>query len=574
MKKNKFALQIISFGLIITSFIACDNDFATIESDVVNSNNATSFRIESNSEEIITYTKPLGPVQSNEFGFGLSTLGIYDDVYGRTTASFVTQLAPSTFDPDFGDNTEIDSVVVTIPFFSTATDFDDDGNIIYDVDSILPKLDTYEDLKLRIFRNNYFIRDFDPTGDFNESQDYYSNKTASNSETITNLEGEELIMIPSYQTSYSVGESDNNITISDDVYILEEADTEDDEDTDPQVTERQAPGIRIQLDPTFWKNQIIDKEGDAVLSSQNNFAEYFRGLYFKAEPNSNGNGNFLLLNTSSTNANVTIYYKNTTTTEGEDGEDEVEINTGTYVLNFSPNKINFFDNDFTLPINASNSETGDSKIYLKGGEGSVAAIKLFDGFYDETAGITNFDHFRSEFVNLVDGEFESSRRLVNEANLVFYVDQVTEPINEPNRLFLYDIGNNLPLVDYYLDATNNTLPSFSKLNHLGALERVDEDDPTSAGVKYKFKITEHINNLLIRDSTNVELGLAVSLNVNIEETITQRKVQTNTDIDFKVPTSSTVSPRGIILHGNNTSEQSKKVYLEIYYTCPDGQDCD
>lgn len=564
MKKNKFALQILGFGLVITSFIACSNDFSTIETDVLNSNNGTSFRIESNPEEIITYTKPLGPVQSNEFGLSLSTLGIYDDVYGRTTASFVTQLAPSTLDPIFGDNAAIDSVVVTIPFFSTASDFDDDGNIIYDIDSIIPKSDTYEKLKLRVFENNYFIRDFDPTADFNESQIYYSNKTASTSEMITNLEGEEIIFLDSRQTSYFES-SDNIININEDVFILEE----DDDDGEAQVTERQAPGIRVKLDPTFWQSKIIDKEGDAVLSSQNNFAEYFRGLYFKAEPNDSNDGNFLLLNTGSTNANITIYYKNIAIIEGDDGEDEEDITTGTYILNFSPNKINFFNNVFTQPINEGNSETGDSKIYLKGGEGSIAAIKLFDGF-NEDENMTNFDYFRNQFVNLdpTEGTFESSKRLVNEANLVFYVDENSMQDNEPNRLFLYDIDNNLPLVDYYLDGTNNSLPSFSIINHLGPLERLDEDDPTSAGVKYKFKITEHINNLLIRDSTNVELGLAVSLNVNIEETITQRKVQTNTDIDFKVPASSTVSPRGIILHGNNTNDQSKKVYLEIYYTEP------
>ena len=37
---------------------------------------------------------------------------------------------------------------------------DDDGNVTYEVDSILPKDDTYKPIKLRIFENNYFIRDF------------------------------------------------------------------------------------------------------------------------------------------------------------------------------------------------------------------------------------------------------------------------------------------------------------------------------------------------------------------------------------------------------------------------------
>ncbi|NRD19056.1 DUF4270 domain-containing protein [Winogradskyella eckloniae] len=566
MKKNKLALNLFAFVLLACSFIACDNDFATIESDVINSDNATNFSVEIASSDIITYTKPLGPVQTNDFGSGLSTLGIYDDIYGRTIASFVTQLAPSTVDPEFGDNATIDSVVVTMPFFNTAIDFDDDGNVIYDIDSIIPKSDTYKNIKLRIFENNYFIRDFDPAGDFNESQAYFSNKTASNSEMISNLEGEELIFLDEPQTSYYES-SNNNITINSDVFVLEEEDDDDDDDL-PQVIERQAPGIRIRLDPTFWQTKILDKEGDAVLSSQNNFADYFRGLYFKVEPNDAGDGSFIVLNTNSTTANVTVYYKNTTTTVNDDGTEEETTNTGTYVLNFSPNKINFFDNDFSQSITEGNSETGDSKIYLKGGQGAIAGVKLFQGMYDEEAGISNFEKFRSDFVVLENNEFVSSKRLVNEANLVFYVDQDIVQNNEPNRLYLYDIDNNSPLIDYYLDGLNNTLPSFSIVNHLGPLERVDEDDPTSAGVKYKFKITDHINNLLLRDSTNIELGLSVSLNVNLEESIAQRKVQTASDIDFTVPASSTISPRGVVLHGNNTNDDSKKVYLEIYYTEP------
>ncbi|WP_299102467.1 DUF4270 domain-containing protein [uncultured Winogradskyella sp.] len=563
MKRNKFALQLLVFGLIVFSFIACDNDFAAIESDVVNSDNATNFTIEDFTSNIITYTKPLGPVQTNDFGTGLSTLGIYDDVYGRTTASFVTQLSPETFDPDFGNETIIDSVVVTIPFFSTASSFDDDGNVVYDVDSIIPNGDTYKDLKLRIYENEYFIRDFDPEGDFNESQAYFSNKTASNTETITTLMGEELEFTDNEDPEGSV--VGNTIKINSDPFILTDVNDVDDDGIET-ILETQNPGIRIKLDHAFWQNKIIDKEGDAVLSSQNNFEDYFRGLYFVAEPNEDNDGDFFILNTNNANANITIYYSNTTTST--DGVDST--NSDTYVLNFGPNKINFFDNDFTQPIAEGNSETGDSEIYLKGGEGAVAGIKLFQGFYDEGAGITNFDKFRSDFVNLDENnEFESSKRLVNEANLIFYlVDQNNEQNNEPNRLYLYDIDNKSPLVDYYLDGINNTLPSFSIVNHLGPLERVDNDDPNSEGVKYKFRITEHINNLLLRDSTNVELGLAVSLNVNIEEAITQREVQTPTNLDFNIPASSTVSPRGLILHGNATSDADKRVYLEIYYTEP------
>lgn len=566
MKKNKFAPQVLTFIFIIISFIACDSDFATLTSEVINPDVATSFRIETDPSDVIIYTKPLGPVQSNDFGANLNTLGIYDDVFGRTTSSFVTQVIANSYAPDFGtveEEVRIDSVVLTIPYFNIPTDVDDEGNITYSVDSILPKGDTYKSLKLRVFENNYFIRDFDPNADFNDSQDYFSNKTASTTESISDasLEGEELIMLHGPQTSYT-GTNDF-ITISDEGFVLEGLDTDEDEDTDPQILERQPPGIRVKLDPAFWQSKIIDKQDDPVLSSQSDFLDYFKGLYFKAEA-VNGDGSYLMLNTGNSNANVTIYHSKLNTAT-DDTDDRVE---GTYAIRFGPNRINFYDNDFVTPIPEGNPETGDSKIYLKGGEGSIAGIKLFDGFYDEGAGITNFDKFRSDFVNLVDNKFVSAKRLVNEANLVVYVDQDIEQVgDEPNRLYLYDVANKSPLVDYFLDGVNNSLPSFSISNHLGALQRVG-DEQSGAGIKYKFKITEHINNLLLRDSTNVDLGLAVSLNVNIEEFVQQRNVQNINNEDILSPASSVITPRGIILHGNTTENESKRVYLEIYYTEP------
>ena len=188
--------------------------------------------------------------------------------------------------------------------------------------------------------------------------------------------------------------------------------------------------------------------------------------------------------------------------------------------------------------------------------------------------MNTFEIFKNEFVETDDkGDFVSSKRLVNEANLVFYVDRDQldfldeDPENEPNRLYLYDVANKTPLLDYFLDVTNTTIPSFSKFNHLGPLQRDESDN--NKGIKYKLKITEHINNLLLRDSTNVELGLGVSLNVNLESTslgLTQSKLK-NSDVNT-VPISSVLTPRGTILFGNNTEpeNESKRVYLEIYYT--------
>lgn len=561
MKNNKFALQIVSFGLIVLSFIACDKDFVNLESDIINDDVATNFDILSEQYDIITYTKTLGPVQSN--GIGLNTLGIYDDIYGRTTSSFVTQLSPSSFDPVFGEEVEIDSVVLTIPYQFNITEVDEDGNITFDIDSVIGR----KPIRLSLYESNYFIRNFDPTGDFNDSQAYFSNKSASETEMISEavLEGEQLTFVD-YDDEGNMFTVDNILEINEEGYILTGPDTDIDEDDDPDVLTVQSPGIRIMLEPTYWQNKIIDKEGETVLSSANNFSEYFRGLYFKAEANDLDDGSFLIINTSSLNANIKIYYSSLTATTSD--EDDVREQT-TFEIRFSSNSINFIDNDLTTPINNGDSETGDSRIYLKGGPGSIGNIKLFNGedLDEDTSELNTFEEWKDFFVETDEGKFIRSKRLVNEANLVFYVDESMVDEGEPNRLYLYDVDNKSPLVDYFLDGVNNSLPSFSIINHLGPLQRVD-DEPDGEGIKYKLKITEHINNLLLRDSTNVELGIAVALNVNLEENIPQRLVQTSDNSDLTVPMSSIVSPRGTVLHGNNTEDESKTVYLEIYYTEP------
>src|SRR5690606_10800762 len=158
-----------------------------------------------------------------------------------------------------------------------------------------------------------------------------------------------------------------------------------------------------------------------------------------------------------------------------------------------------------------------------------------------------------------------AKRLINEANLVFYVDQSLTQGQEPDRIYIYDAKNNIPLLDYSFDSADN-----GRINHLGKLQHVS-DDENSQGVKYKIKITEHIKNLLLKDSTNVSLGLAVSTNVNIEGSVAQGSILNSDNNSIKkLPISSILSPKGTVLFGNNTSgtNENKKLYLEIFYTEP------
>uniref|UniRef100_UPI0040491615 DUF4270 domain-containing protein n=1 Tax=Gelidibacter sp. TaxID=2018083 RepID=UPI0040491615 len=547
MKHIKFPFRNVAvLTLLVSSFIACDKDFANLDTDIVGDPN---FGTNSEIYEVIAYNKKLEPVQTNNLPINM--LGVYKDpVYGLTTANFVTQLTPTILDPDFGENIELDSVVMTIPYFSRVTGVNADGDTTYKLDSIFGA----NPIKLSIYENNYFLRSFDPNSEFDDPQKYFSDKSTSITTSVSNdlLEGQLL-----YE-NISFVPSANQIKL---------------EDEDEVITERLAPALRIKfnLQDDFWQEKILDKEGQMELSNTNNFHNYFRGIYFKAEAIV-GNGNMMLLNFAASNANIVLYY-----TKDPIDENSTTRIKSTYTLNFNSNRVNFLSNQFTIPLSDGDAINGDEKLYLKGGEGSIALIDLFGGanLDDDNNSDNPFELFKKDFLETDEnGEFKRNsqgnviaKRLVNEANIVFFVDQEATQGQEPERIYLFDATNNTVLLDYSLDASNNSFPIFSKTYHSGRLERED-NEPDGQGIKYKIRITEHINNLLIRDSTNIKLGLSVSGNINLEEVFLQRNTLTTNETLNKVPTSSIISPRGTVLYGNNTTDESKKLYLEIFYSEP------
>ncbi|WP_299337621.1 DUF4270 domain-containing protein [uncultured Psychroserpens sp.] len=549
MKNKKNALRNLAvLTLIVSCFIACDKDFANIDSDIINNENATHFNTTSRDFDVIAYTKSLGPVQTD--GLPVNFLGVYrDPIYGTTTASIVTEVESSIINPTFGTNAVLDSVILNIPYFSTPTSVEDDGETIYELDSVFGSAP----IKLSIFESNYFLRDFDPSGEISDTQNYYSNmSTGLDFISSAQLEATPILIEDDDPDEANVNIINNFIPSPEQIRL---------EDEEGELVNRIVPALRVKLDTTYWRTKIFDKEGEPELSNANNFNDYFRGIYFKTEA-INNNGNLSLLNLVAPNANITIHYRRDNDVEGED-----PVNS-TLVINFRGNRVNFISNDFN--IQSGNDITGDENLFLKGGQGSIAEIKLFNGedLDDDNTNDNAFETFKKEFVETdEDGNFISSKKLINEANLVFYVNQDLVNADEPERIYLYDVDNNSPLTDYFLDNANTSFPEFSLINHLGRLQRYG-DEPTAQGEKYKIKITEHINNLLLRDSTNVKLGLSISGNVNLEGNAQQFDVLNGSDTEETVPLSSITSPRGTILIGNNTSNEEKKLYLEIFFTEP------
>jgi hypothetical protein len=221
-------------------------------------------------------------------------------------------------------------------------------------------------------------------------------------------------------------------------------------------------------------------------------------------------------------------------------------------LNLTGNSVNLLDqtdvnSSYTNAVNNPNTASGDANLYLKGGEGAMTVIDLF-----KTPG--ELDLIRSK------------GWLINEANLIFHIDAAKmASSNEPNRVYLYDLTNNRPVVDYYLDVTNASDAKKSKYVFSGLINK--EAVTNGRGQTYKIRITNQIRNLVkYADSTNVKLGLVVTENI---ADASFSKLKTANAFSSKVAKSSVMNPLGTILYGSHPSvPEDKRLKLQIYYTKP------
>jgi hypothetical protein len=628
MYKKSF-LQPVLLGLVTILFAAsCDKDFNELGTDIVGDDH---FGFENYSDATIkAYNQKLGPIASNNLP--INPLGFYTNpAFGTTQANFVTQVEMASVDPTFNNTdpedyssepghgpTAIDSVVMEIPYFKTLVKTEDDKKFyvldsIYGVNVITGSNQgiTESKFRLSVYQSNYYLRDLDPNQGLGELQSFYTDEN----DLIDDNKGALLNNAP--ETGNNADAHENRLFYFD----KREHKTVTLDDDGDVVNTRSVPSMRLHLDNTFFTNMILNAP-EGKLANNATFKNYFRGIYFKTEEGANGN--MAMLNFKA--GKVTIYYKEdkkiTSTTTPT-----FERVKKTYVLNLTGNTISLLHNsqENLNYLNAANSPDEASKLYLKGGEGSISIIDLFgsadtykyvlrkDGngnAIDENNSIIPLDNdgkpkagyfFTYEKVNTPNGVSDEldelrypaidpddplsyhstkNRWMINEASLTFNIDtdEMDDPSTfEPGRIFLYDLTNKKAIVDYSYDFTTNVLfPKFNKgifggilLDEKGKVKRQREDETgvyKYKGVKYKVRITNYVRNLIKNDSTNIRLGLSVTESIS---NVGFSKLKTPNSNVSSAPTMSVMNPLGTILYGTHPSVPAdKRLKLEIYYTKP------
>ena len=599
--KNKY--YNIFILVVILSELSCTKEYNSIGTEILKSN---TFETSLENIPVFASQKLIQPFKSN--GLSSYQLGqINDNIFGKTEASFITQLTLSQPNPSFGkwdseseingdsnnikvieENETVNNVVLEIPFFNNTFDSDGDGVIdlydvdsndiysdsdgdgvsdiversngtdplnpdtdgdgindnedtesinpnngatVYDVDSLIGNINA--SFKIKIEELDYYLRDYDPTNNFESFQKYYSDDLF-----IKNFSKETLF--------------DDNIEIDTNEVVIFNEDDPDTNDVDESTTvkERLSPRLKIPLDNAFFQDKILDKEGSVDLLSPDNFNLFFKGLIISSYNFSDD----LLMILDYSNSKIKINYDydvyNDNGTADDNSDDSVVKENKDFEILLSGNQLNLFnkDNNSQEILDNVNSSENLSKGYLKGGEGVMLELDLFT------------DNNGENILN----EIKSKGWLINEANLTVYVDQTT--INsyggliEPARLYLYNIEDQTPLIDYFIDNSTGNKESDKKTNHDGLLEYQSD----KKGLKYKIRISEHIKNIVRNDSISPKLGLVVTSSIENSQNLDLRENYSLSTI----PISSAINPLGTVIYGPNPESENfdKRLRLEIYYT--------
>jgi len=522
------------FLIVLFGIISCEKDFEDIAIDLIDNK---AFSVGDSIIEIISYSVNVDTsrVDNNDLNKQpLYLLGVNQDLkFGHMKSAILSQVFLPVFGADFGDNAIIDLVVVDIPYYATrdtvqnAVDpitgddiLDDEGNPIitpsFSLDSIYGNKS--QEFNIAINELGTFLNVLDPE-DPTKTKVYLSDKD--------------------YQIKDQLFSGDFKPNRNDTVLYVErkylDGDPNTVNDIDTVKAENSGPSMKFLLNNEFFKNRFIDHDNSSDFLSNDNFIQYFRGLYIDA------NGfDGALMNVAASNAKMTIFYTNDEIRdEGDDedlnynginGEEDVlvkikhdmifnfgGVRTGKYIRDNAGSEV------YNALINP-DKDNGEEKLYVQGAAGSEIIIDLFT---DE-----NLEILRNQ------------NWYINEANITMYIDGDQSEV--PQKLFLYNYDDNSTLNDFKFENPD----VFG-----GDLEYDDDGNPE----RYKFRITSYITDILDSDDPILPSKLAIK---NYQTT----DLPTLVLLDTIVKNYNWI-PKGVILKGNLPKEDNdKRIKLEIFYS--------
>ena len=511
--------QIALFSLLFMGMLSCETDIENLGTNIVENG---IFDTQQYDSDLTAYNQNILKRRANNLGQYL--LGVYkNDDFGQLDASIVTQLVPSGV-IEFGLDPAIDTVILSMPYHATDLALANEMPE-YELDSIYGNLGGK--FNLNVYELTTYLNTLDPLDPSNELV-YYTDETYNyNPTALYSSNGIAEMFIPNA--------NDTVLYVKRPEVIIDFNTMLHDVDTIKRINA--APSIKLPLNETFFTDNFLPNE--SIVGTTESFVEFFNGLFIEATDESNLPASIMSLDLS--DANVTMYYTNTIITDetvnnidlNGDGSITSTANVRTKqsaTFAFSGITTNTYIRDYTTPTNAidvinnPNVFGGDERLYLQGASGSFALIDLFTS--------ENIENLRN------------NDWLINEASLTFYVDQNSDTSIAPEQIFVYNYEENSQITDMFTEGPTE----FG-----GLLERDDDDNP----LKYTINITDYISNIL-KSNDPIELS---QLAVKVHNTSDLPTGLTDVEIkDFSW------TPKGIVIHGNQSSDIDKRIKLEITYT--------
>lgn len=445
-----------------------------------------------------------------------ATLGAFDEPnFGMQKSSYVTQVRLSAYDPDFGVNPVVDSVVLQMkPLYYTVADSvqkPTEVDVTYTGEIPAKKVVTsYPIKKYGKAKRNLTIKVHEVTDFLNSIE--------------TN-----------YNSDYQVSTGTELGTKTFDGFVRSVKITKKSDNA--ELLSRDA-ALRIPLMASFFQNKIIDKKGSFELKDAASFIRYFKGLRISVDEVDG-----YIFNFNPNEITTIIYYKH-----DKSATDNSKVDA-TYTLDLGSSNVHFNQigynrpSAYTTAINNINTNTGDATLYLQGMGGPGAEIVIPQPIIDK---------LKALYKNDKAGILSAKVRLYTDSDL--WKSSYAKP---STFTVLTKDASKSP-------AEFSFLKDLIAFQYSGAYKMVNTVDIDKNPAYYEIGITQTIKNIVEKEESNKPIA------INVGSFQTSSTTGAFLGVDF---TNRAYTPNRIVIVGtdpnldsNPNPADSKYAQLKVIYS--------
>lgn len=402
----------------------------------------------------------------------VGVLGAFkEDQFGMQRASYYTQFRLPTYNPDFGTNAVVDSVVLVLkPVMADSlrgtTTIDD---YVYPVGDVAAKkvVNTYGIKKFGKAKKKLTLQ----VQEVSEFMNGYTDKVYSNYKFATNSE--------------ILGTKEITDGNASSVVITKDGD-------ESSLFSSSSPAVRIKLTDaanTIFQTKIINKKGQSELADVSNFIRHFKGLKISVAEEDG-----YLFQFYPNDMELIMYYKNDKDENGTNTRPQTKysfvIGNTVAVQNTHSGYYEYDRTSADILTYANQSATGDQKLYTQGMGGNSIGIK----FPDET-------------INRLKKLYQDDKAAIISAKIRMYIDPTkwSNPYPKP-------AASDFTILKVVEETPEKPVYSFTDdYTSLGAAFIPVRSYMTSTPNYYEFTVTQSIKNIVEQNGDYKKTYLKIDL---------------------------------------------------------------